>query len=83
MDNVHEVYYYITPPEADTREKCWEALGKFLDDQGKLGWVWIRAIEVCSELDFDTKVTKHRGFVRGVTIPQKWDVLNIPGLGDA
>lgn len=79
----HEVYYYITPIECDTREKCWEDLGAFLQTQVGIGWAWIRAIEVSSELDFDTKITRHRGFVRGVTIPQNWDVLHIPGLGEA
>jgi hypothetical protein len=79
----HKLYYYITPPECDTREKCWEDLGAFLQTQVGIGWAWIRAIEVVSEEDFDTKTTKHRGFVRGVTIPQDWNTLHIPSIGEA
>jgi hypothetical protein len=78
-----EYFSYQTKPY-ETETACWTDLGAYLKEKNDMGWVWLRVVpEVNSERNFDTKETSYRGFVRGGVIPQDWDVLHIPGIGEA
>jgi hypothetical protein len=82
MDNAEMEPFAFGTGAMATELEAWKALGKYLEEKGENGWLWLRVAPLVeSEINFDTKKEAWFGFVRGGIFPTDFNTLHIPGLG--
>lgn len=59
-------HYHVTPPErSKTENDCWKDLSDYMKEHAEHKLCFFRVTpEVVSEVDYDTKETRHRGIIR-------------------